>query len=128
MTTKPTCDASVADALGREYWVGVTGQSSDTDIVRGKKIQMCDFHPVLSAILQGAALQVGLIFPSFTAHLQHEASAGARRAGPLEDQGWLFGDFLTVDGGYWCSICKASTAHREALGCAFLQTLTLGEQ
>lgn len=43
--------------------------------------------------------------PGLTADLQPEACVSAGRAGPLENQGRLFGDDLTVEGGYWCRIC-----------------------
>lgn len=49
-TTKPTCDASEAGVLGGRRRL-VAGRGSDADVVGGRKIQTCDFCPVLSAIL-----------------------------------------------------------------------------
>ena len=126
-TTKPTCDASEAGVLGGRCRL-VTGQGSDADVVGGRKIQICDIRPVLCAVLRGAALQVCHIFPSPSADLQPEACVGAGRAGPLENQGWLFGDHLAAEGGYWCRICKGSTAHHQSPGRVPLQTPALRGQ
>lgn len=125
-TTKPTCDARDAGVLGRGCHL-VTGQGSDVDVIRGREIQMCDFCPVLGAsLLWGAALQVCRVSPVSSADLHLKARAGARRAGPPQNQGWRFGDHFTVEGGYRGRICKASTAPHETRASAFANTETWG--
>lgn len=125
--TKPTCDAREAGVLeGRCHLV--TGQGSDADVIQGRKTQICDFRPVLGAVLRGAALQECRVFPVSAADLQLKACVGAGRAGPREHQGWRFGDHFTMEGGYWGRVCKASTAQHETPGLWPLQTLTPGEQ
>lgn len=118
---EPTCDASGAGALRGGCHLS-TGHGGDADVVRGRKIQIRDFCSILSAILRGAALQVGCIVPGSTADLQLKACIGTRRAGPFENQGWLFGDHFTVEGGHGCGICKTSTAQHEVPGLLPLQT------
>lgn len=49
-TTKPTCDASEAGVLGGRRRL-VAERGSDADVVGGRIIQICDFRPVLSAVL-----------------------------------------------------------------------------
>lgn len=74
--TKPTCDAREASVLGGGRHL-VTGQGSDIDVIRGRKIQISDFCPVLGAVLQGAALQGHCLLPASAADLDPEACAGA---------------------------------------------------
>lgn len=49
-TAKPTCDACEAGVLGGGCHL-VTGQGSDANVIRGRKIQTCDIRPVLSEVL-----------------------------------------------------------------------------
>lgn len=63
---EPTCDAGDAGVLGGDSHLP-TGQRGDAEVVRGRKIQIRDFRPVLSAVLGGAALQQCHIVPGSTA-------------------------------------------------------------
>lgn len=125
--TEPTCDAREAGIWSGECRL-VTGQGSDIDIIWGRKTQICDVRPVLSDVRRGAGPQVYRFFPVSSADLHLKACVGTGRAGPLENQSWLFGDHFTVERGHWGRICKASITQHEILGLLRLQTLNLGEQ
>jgi hypothetical protein len=112
---EPTCDAGGAGALSGGCHL-FTGQGSNADVVRGRKIQTSNFCPALSAILQGTAFQACHVIPGSTAYPQLKTCVGARRAGPLQNQGWFFGNHFTLEGGHWCGSCKARTAWHKVHG------------
>lgn len=46
-----------------------------------------------------------VFFPVSSADLHLKACVGTGRAGPLENQSWVFGDRFTVERGHWGRIC-----------------------